>query len=82
MLSAINCLILVPLRKRTFEILPLILIITLPLTVLARGCIDIRENWQTQAMEPIIKDEKGQVHRTAIHSMPESRSLNMWLSNV
>ena len=55
MLSAINCLILVPLRKRTFEILPLILIITLPLTVSARGCIDIRENWQTQAMEPIIK---------------------------
>ena len=54
MLSAIKCLILV-LRKRTFEILSLILIITLPLTVSARGCIDIRENWQTQAMEPIIK---------------------------
>ena len=69
-------------EKRAFEILSLISIITLPLTVSARGCIDIRENWQTQAIEPIIKDEKGQVNRTAMHSMPESGSSNIWLSNV
>ena len=69
-------------EKRAFEILSLISIITLPMTVSARGCIDIRENWQTQAMEPIIKDEKGQVNRTAMHSMPESGSSNIWLSNV
>ena len=65
-----------------FEILSLVLIITLPLTVSARGCIDIRENWQTQAIEPIIKDENGVVHSTAMHSMPESGSSNMWLPNV
>ena len=67
-------------EKRAFEILSLISIITLPMTVSARGCIDIRENWQTPAIEPIIKDEKGQVNRTAMHSM--SGSSNIWLSNV
>ena len=40
-------------EKRAFEILSFISIITLPMTVSARGCIDIRENWQTQAIEPI-----------------------------
>ena len=69
-------------EKRAFEILSLISIITLPMTVSARDCIDIRGNWQTQAIEPIIKDETGQVHRTALHSMPESGSSNIWLSNV